>query len=59
VQLSGEELLRYSNKFESVGLRKCPYYQDLIKKVLLLSQHKHFAELAPRSWREKAGIDMA
>ena len=54
VQLSGQELLRYSNKFESVGLRKCPYYQDLTKKVLLLSQQKHFAEIAHRSWREKS-----
>jgi len=26
-------LLRYSNKIESVGLRKCPYYRYLIEKV--------------------------
>jgi len=24
---------RYSNKIESVGLRKCPYYRYLIEKV--------------------------
>jgi len=27
VKLSGEDLSRYSNRIESVGLRKCPYYQ--------------------------------
>jgi len=26
--------LRYSNKIESVGLRKCPYYGYLTKKVM-------------------------
>jgi len=26
-------LSRYSNKTESVGLRKCPYYRYLIEKV--------------------------
>jgi len=26
-------LSRYSNKIESVGLRKCPYYRYLIEKV--------------------------
>ena len=25
-QLSGEDLSRYLNKIESVGVRKCPYY---------------------------------
>jgi len=29
VQLSGEDLSRYSNEIESVGLRKCPYYHYL------------------------------
>jgi len=28
--LVGEDLTRYSNKTESVGLRKCPYYRYLI-----------------------------
>jgi len=27
-------LARYSNKIESVGLRKCPYYRYLTKKVM-------------------------
>jgi len=27
-------LSRYSNKIESVGLRKCPYYRYLTKKVM-------------------------
>jgi len=34
VQLSGEDLSRYSNKIESVGLRKRPYYHYLTKKVM-------------------------
>jgi len=32
VKLSGEDLWRYSNKIESVGLRKYPYYHYLAKK---------------------------
>jgi len=34
VKLSGEYLSRYSNKLESVGLRKCLYYHYLTKKVI-------------------------
>ena len=34
VKSSGEDLSRYSNKVESVGLRKCPYYYYLTKKVM-------------------------
>jgi len=34
VMLSGEDLSRYSNKIESVGLRKCPYYHCLTEKVI-------------------------
>ena len=30
----GEDLSRYSNKIESVGLRKCPYKRYLTKKVM-------------------------
>ena len=33
VQVNGENLSRYSNKIESVGLRKCSYYRYLIEKV--------------------------
>jgi len=33
VKLSGEDLSHYWNKIESVGLRKCPYYRYLTKKV--------------------------
>ena len=29
----GEDLSHYSSKIESVGLRKCPYYHYLTKKV--------------------------
>ena len=28
-----EDWSRYSNKIESIGLRKCPYYHNLIEKV--------------------------
>jgi len=34
VYLSGEDLSRYSDKIESVGLRKCPYKRYLTKKVM-------------------------
>jgi len=34
VELSGEDLSRYSNEIESVGLRKCPYCHRLTKKVM-------------------------
>jgi len=33
VKLNGEDLSRCSNTVESVGLRKCPYYYYLTKKV--------------------------
>jgi len=33
VKLNNEDLLRYSNKIESAGLRKCPYYHYLTKKT--------------------------
>jgi len=33
VWLNGEDLSRYSNKIQSVGLRKCPYYRYVIEKV--------------------------
>ena len=34
VKLSGEGVSRYSNKIESVGLRKCSYYDYMTKKVM-------------------------
>jgi len=34
VQLSGEDLSRYSNKIESVALRKCLYYHCLTMEVM-------------------------
>jgi len=34
VKLRGEDLSRYSNKIESAGLRRCPYYHILTKKVM-------------------------
>jgi len=37
-EVSGEDLSRYSNKIESVGLRKRPYYHYPTKKVMLHEQ---------------------
>jgi len=37
LRLSGEDLSRYSNKIESVGLRKCQYNHYLTKKVMPLA----------------------
>jgi len=48
----------YSNKIETAGLRKCPYYHYLTKKVIGYHNNKHFAELAPHHGRKTAGIDM-
>jgi len=38
VKLSGEDLSRYSNKIESVGLRKCTHYHYLIATTISISQ---------------------
>jgi len=55
VKFSGEDMSRYSNKFESVGLRKCPHYQYLTKKWC--NDNRHFAELGTHHGKT-AGIDM-
>jgi len=34
VKSSGEDLWRYLNKIESVGLQKCPYYHYLVWKAM-------------------------
>jgi len=36
VKLSGEDLPRYSNQIESIGLRKCPHYHCLTNTVMSL-----------------------
>jgi len=58
VKLSFEDLSSYSNKTESAGLRKCPYYYYLTKKVIGYHNNKHFSELAPHHGRKTTGIDM-
>ena len=58
VKLSGEDLSRYSNKTESVGLRKCPYCHYLTKKNKWCHDNKHFSELAPHHGVKTAGIDV-
>jgi len=45
-----EVLSLYLNKPESIGLRKCPYYHYLAKKVL--SQLQTFFRACPTSRRE-------
>jgi len=52
VKLSCEDLSRCSNKIESVGLRKCPYYHHLTKKVML--QQQTFLRAYPTTWRENS-----
>jgi len=41
VKLSGQDLMRYSNKNESVSLRKCPYYHYLTKSDVTTSNIFH------------------
>jgi len=55
VKLSGEGLWRYSNKIETVGLRKCPYYYLLRKWCY---NNKYFAKLAPHHGGKIVGIDV-
>jgi len=52
VKLSDEDLSRYSNKLESVGLTKCPHYYCLSKKVM--SQKHTFRRAYPTSWRKNS-----
>jgi len=54
VKLSGEDLSRYSNKTESVGLRKCPVYHYLTKKWC--HSNNHCAALAPHYGRKTADM---
>ena len=46
-----QDLSRYSNKTESVGLIKCPHYHYLTKNVM--SQQQTFLKACPTSWLEK------
>jgi len=48
VKLSGEDLSRYSNKIESVGLRKYPYCHYITTKTM--SQWQTFLRVCPTSW---------
>jgi len=50
---SDKGLWCYSNKIESVGLRKYPYYHYLTKKVM---PQKQFSELAPHHGGKAAGV---
>ena len=54
VMLSGEHLWRYSNKIESVCLRKCPHYHCLTDKVILQYQTFRRACPCPTWWRKNS-----
>jgi len=56
VKLSGEDLSRYLNKIESVGLRKCPYYHYLTKKGITLADISQ--SLPPQHDGKTADMDM-
>jgi len=58
MKLSGEDLSRYSNKTESAGLRKCPYYHYITKKMMPRHSSKHFSDLTPHHGGKTAGIDV-
>jgi len=54
VKLSGEYLSRNSNKIESVGLRKCPYYHYLTIRNWCHNS-KHLWDFAPyHGWKHLA-----
>ena len=52
VKLSGGDVSRYSNKTESVGLRKCQYHHYITKKVM--PQEQTFLRTCLASWRENS-----
>jgi len=50
-------LSRYSNKIESVGLKKCPYYRYLIEKVTFTDiEITNISQSLPTKWRKTAYI---
>jgi len=51
VKLHGVDLSRYTNKIESVDVRKCPYHY-VTKKVM--SQYQTFLKACPTSWTENS-----
>ena len=56
VELNGEDLSCYSNKIESVSLRKCPHDHWLTNKAYLsaITVTNHFSEFLPTRWRPKS-----
>ena len=56
VKLSGKDLLRYSNKNESVGLRNVRIITLLLRKWC--HNNKHIAEFGAHVGRKTTGIDM-
>jgi len=60
VELRGADLVCYSNKTESVGLRKCPYDHQLTKKAFLsdITVTDISRSFTDKMGRKPAGIDM-
>jgi len=54
VKLTGEDLLHYSNKIESVGLRKCSHYHCQESNVTITN----LLQFAPYHSKKTAGTDM-
>jgi len=52
-----EDLSHYSNKIESVGLRKCPYYRYLIEKVTSTDVRiTKISQSVPTKWQKTADM---
>jgi len=52
VKLSGEDLSRYSNKIESISLRKCPYIITILIRKWC-HNNKHITQVKPLAWMMK------
>jgi len=53
VKISGGDLSRYSNKIESAGLRRCPYYHYLTKESdVTITNISQSLLGCSKSWRE-------
>ena len=56
MKLSGEDLSRYSNKIESVGLRKCRDYHLACLTEKVMSQQQTFSRPAKTRYEESATL---
>ena len=60
MELRGEDLVCYSNRTESAGLRKCPYDHRLGNKACLsdITAKNISKSYTTRWWRKQAGIEI-